>query len=82
MAGGVSSTPRTGHTSSLQRNMSKVLQALLCKCGFVATSARKLPHHSANPAGGACTLWVKCAEEADENAGFCTTQFTALVYPI
>lgn len=28
------------------------------------------PHHSANPVGGACTLWVKCAKEADENTGF------------
>lgn len=77
----VSSTPRTGDTSSFQRNMSRVLQALLCKCGLVATSARKLPHRSANPAAGACTLWVKCEREADENTGFCTTQFTALVDP-
>lgn len=28
-----------------------------------------------------CTLWVKRAKEADENTGFCTTQFTALVDP-
>lgn len=28
-----------------------------------------------------CALWVKHAKEADENTGFCTTQFTALADP-
>lgn len=45
----------------------------------MATSVRKLPHYSANPAGGACTLWVKCAKEADKNTVFFITQLTALV---